>query len=127
MTQEEAAAGIDRLMAANRKLTDDIADARAAGWRGHPTVQRLKREKLSVSFEIARMVKQMQDAPGIAMTPACETAGMSCQEAYKHLWMLEEFEDADEVRGLGILSGSGAIKAAADIRRARKQRMAAVA
>jgi len=52
---------------------------------------------------------------------------MTFQEAYKHLWMLEEFEDADEVRSLGINSQSGAIRAAAEIRRRRRKGMAAVA
>jgi len=62
----------------------------------------------------------MQDTPGIKMKPVCEAVGMSFQEAYKHLWMLEEFETARDVREAGIASAAMAMEAAAAMWRERR-------
>jgi len=110
-----------------KKLTVDIEAAREEGFPARKRWGALKSQKLDAVFEVARLIKRIKETPGIKLKPVCEAAGMTFQEAYKHLWMLEEFEDADEVRSLGINSQSGAIRAAAEIRRRRRKGMAAVA
>lgn len=127
MNQQDYVDAMRHLMGGIKKLTADIEEGREQDFPARRRWDHLKGQKLSAVFEVARLIKRMQDTPGIKMTPVCEAAGMSFQEAYKHLWMLEEFDSADEVRELGIYSRSGAIKAAADIRRMRRKRMAAVA
>jgi len=69
---------------------------------------------------VARLIKRMQEVPGVKLKPACEAAGVTFQEAYKHLWMLQEFETARNVREAGIASAAMAMEAAAAKRRERR-------
>jgi len=120
MTQEEAAAEMVRPMDCRRAVTGQIEDARRGGFRTRPLWRRLKSDKIDVVFAIATHTKRMQDEPGVKFKPACESAGMGFQEAYKHLWMLQEFETARSVRDAGIASAAMAMEAAAAMRRERR-------
>jgi len=107
-------------MDCRQSATDRIEEARLGGFRTRRHWRKLKSDKIDVVFAMACHIKRMQDAPGVKLTPACESAGMSFQEACKHLWMLEEFETAQAVRDAGIASAAMAMDAAAAMRRERR-------
>jgi len=127
MNQDEYTAELARLLECLRLLDRNIEEARKHGLPARGQWRSLKNQKLTAVFAVAELLKRMQDAPGVKFKIACEDAGLSFQYAYAHLWMLEEFGNADKVRAAGIASGGMAMKAAADMRRARRAQMAAVA
>jgi len=120
MTQEQAATEMQRLMDCRRAVTDRIEEARRGGFPSRPHWRKLKSDKTDVVFAMACHIKRMQDTPGVKLKPACESAGMSFQEAYKHLWILEEFKTANAVRKAGIASAAMAMETAAEMRRDRR-------
>jgi len=124
MNQEEYTAELARLLEGVRRLDASIEEARGHGLLARAQWRSLKSQKLAAVFEVARLLKRMQDAPGVKFKIACEDAGLSFQYAYAHLWMLEEFGEAENVRAAGIASGGMAMKAAAEMRRARRAQMA---